>query len=191
MRHIVPLTMLTLALAACGAAPQATAPSEAPAPSAAAQLATAMPAATAGPTSAPSDTPATATPQETAVAQPSQTSESSSPTAPAIERTARPTPAVERVPTTPPAPPVLGEAPADLLNQILADAAQRSGVDVASIVVERDQAVEWNDGSLGCPRPDMVYLQVITPGYHVVLQAGGSSYDYRADERGRFLLCES
>jgi hypothetical protein len=191
MRYMILLTLLTLALTACGAAPQAAAPSQAPvAPSIDAGLATAVPAATAASTAAPTRASLTATPQESAVPDTAATPQSSSPIAPAIDRTARPAPAVERVPTTPPAAAVVGEVPADLLGQILADAAQRSGVDVASIVVERGEAVEWSDGSLGCPRPGMVYLQVITPGYHVVLQAGGSSYDYRADERGRFLLCQ-
>jgi hypothetical protein len=85
---------------------------------------------------------------------------------------------------------VVGEVPADLMDKILADAAQRSGVAAASIVERVGQAVEWPDGSLGCPKPGVVYLQVIVPGYHVVLLAGAGSYDYRADARGRFLLCK-
>ncbi|MEI7768763.1 MAG: hypothetical protein WCI67_02185, partial [Chloroflexales bacterium] len=85
---------------------------------------------------------------------------------------------------------VVGEVPTDLLDKILADAAQLSGVPAASIVVQVGQAVEWPDGALGCPQPGVVYLQVITPGYHVVLLAGARSYDYRAAERGRFFVCK-
>jgi hypothetical protein len=85
---------------------------------------------------------------------------------------------------------VVGEVPADLMDKILADATQRSGVAAAAIIVQMGQAVEWPDGSLGCPKPGVAYLQVITPGYHVVLVAGASSYDYRADARGRFFVCK-
>jgi hypothetical protein len=95
----------------------------------------------------------------------------------------------------PPAPsqPPLGGAnavPQDLLDKIIADAAQRSGVDRAQIVVQSGQAVEWPDSSLGCPQPGMAYMQVITPGYKVVLAAGEATYDYHASERGSFLLCK-
>jgi hypothetical protein len=83
----------------------------------------------------------------------------------------------------------VGEVPVDLMDKIRADAAQRSGVAVASIVEQVGQAVEWPDGSLGCPKPGVAYLQVITPGYHVVLVAGVGSYDYRANDRGHFFLC--
>jgi hypothetical protein len=42
------------------------------------------------------------------------------------------------------------------------------------------QAVEWSDTSLGCPQPDMMYAQVITPGYRIVLAAEGQLYVYHA-----------
>jgi hypothetical protein len=84
---------------------------------------------------------------------------------------------------------VVGEVPADLLAKIMADAAQRSGVAAASIVVQQGEAVEWGDSSLGCPQPGIAYMQVITPGYQVVLQAGAETYDYHADSRDRFIVC--
>jgi hypothetical protein len=184
IRHILPITLLAAALAACGASPQAAAPSPVPAAPADAPVATAVPAATSGPVATP---PPSATPQESAVPDPRPTQ---SPTTLALSRTTRPTPAVDQVPAAPGGPSVVGEVPADLLDKILADAAQRSGADLASIVVERGEAVEWPNGALGCPKPGVAYLQVVTAGYHLVLRAAGSRYDYRADARGRFLLCQ-
>jgi hypothetical protein len=87
-------------------------------------------------------------------------------------------------------PPVTGEAPASLLEDIRADLAQRSGADREEMVVIRDQAITWNDGSLGCPQPGVFYTQALVPGYWVVLQVGEVEYDYRATERGYFVLCE-
>ncbi len=87
--------------------------------------------------------------------------------------------------------PVTGEVPSALLAEIVADAALRSGVAEAGIVVVRGESVTWSDGSLGCPQPGMNYTQALVPGYWVVLDADGTEYDYRASERGFFTLCES
>jgi hypothetical protein len=48
---------------------------------------------------------------------------------------------------------------------------------------------DWPDGSLGCPQPGMLYTQVLTPGYQVVVEAGGEEYDYRMGRTGTFRLC--
>lgn len=91
---------------------------------------------------------------------------------------------------TPEHPPVVGEAPSELLEAIIADLAQRIGVDTQSIVVIRAESVVWNDGSLGCPKPGEFYTQALVNGYWVVLKVGESEYDYRASQNGYFFLCE-
>ena len=42
--------------------------------------------------------------------------------------------------------------------------------------VQNARAVDWPDSSLGCPQPGMMYLQVITPGFKVMLKAGEEIY---------------
>jgi hypothetical protein len=83
-----------------------------------------------------------------------------------------------------------GSAPRDLIDGILADAASRTGLAAESLSVDARHVV-WNDGSLGCPEPGMSYIQVLTPGWHVLVRAGSRTLDYRASERGSFRLCES
>lgn len=95
----------------------------------------------------------------------------------------------ERVPAEEPAP-VTGEVPEELLDAIREDLAQRLGVDTKGLQPVRAESVNWNDGSLGCPRPDQVYTQAITPGYHVVFEVDETYYDYRATRKGFFMLCE-
>jgi hypothetical protein len=87
--------------------------------------------------------------------------------------------------------PVTGEAPAELLERIVADLAQRLDVEKGAVSVVIAQSVTWSDGSLGCPQPDMLYTQALVPGYRVVLVTAGRQYDYRASSRGYFFLCES
>lgn len=87
--------------------------------------------------------------------------------------------------------PLQGEAPRDIMDDVLQDAMQRSGAGLESITVLRAEAVEWPDGSLGCPSPGVEYLQVVTPGYWIELQIGDIKYDYRATQSGNFRLCEN
>jgi hypothetical protein len=86
---------------------------------------------------------------------------------------------------------VVGEVPPDLLAKIIADLEGRLGPGGPAITVTRAEAVVWNDGSLGCPQPGVLYTQALMNGYRVVLQAGSDSYDYRAAEQGFFFVCES
>ncbi|MBT8135442.1 MAG: hypothetical protein KJO54_00380 [Gammaproteobacteria bacterium] len=80
--------------------------------------------------------------------------------------------------------------PAELLQKIRADLAERSGTD-RGISVQLAEAVVYNDGSLGCPEPGMMYTQALVNGYRVVLQQDGQQFDYRASERGYFRLCQN
>jgi hypothetical protein len=50
------------------------------------------------------------------------------------------------------------------------------------------EQVDWPDSSLGCPQPDMMYAQVITPGYRVVLALGDQEYVYHTST-GRAVYC--
>jgi hypothetical protein len=106
------------------------------------------------------------------------------------ERTALPTPEPLDTPDEPTAgTPVEGEVPPDLLQALLNDLAERLGLPVNQITVVHSHVTEWNDCSLGCPQPDMLYLQVITPGFRVVLAAQDQIYNYHTDRRGSFILC--
>jgi hypothetical protein len=80
--------------------------------------------------------------------------------------------------------------PEALLSQVLADAATRTGVAVADLVVAEAWRKVWSDGSLGCPRPGEYYTQALVPGWHVLVRAGPETLDYRLTERGYFALCE-
>jgi hypothetical protein len=69
------------------------------------------------------------------------------------------------------------------------DLAQRLGIAAEGIQVVSVEYIEWEDSSLGCPQPGMMYADVITPGYRIVLSAGGREYDYRTSLRD-ITLCK-
>jgi len=70
------------------------------------------------------------------------------------------------------------------------DLTRRTGLSHQAIRLVSVESVQWPDASLGCPQPDRMYAQVITPGFRVVLRAAGEVYTYHADRGERLILCE-
>ena len=77
-----------------------------------------------------------------------------------------------------------------LVEKARRDAAGKAGLAPEQVTVESVRAVEWRDTSLGCPKPGMMYAQVITPGYLIVLRAGGKTYQYHADRGQQVVTCD-
>jgi hypothetical protein len=71
-----------------------------------------------------------------------------------------------------------------------ADLARRLDLALEGIRLVSIEAVQWRDASLGCPRPGMLYAQVLTPGYRVTLEAAGQEYAYHTDRGQRVVLCK-
>ncbi len=77
-----------------------------------------------------------------------------------------------------------------LVEQAIADLSLRLNIEADEIIVIQAQSVVWSDGSLGCPQPGMEYIQVLTEGARIVLQAEGKLYDYHSGGRRGAFLCE-
>lgn len=71
-----------------------------------------------------------------------------------------------------------------------ADLGQRLGLDAVSIEVVQAQAVMWPNSGLGCPEPDMGYMDVLTPGVLIRLRTGGKLYQYHGGKSSVPFLCE-
>lgn len=74
------------------------------------------------------------------------------------------------------------------VDRATADLAARRGLEPAAIAVVLVEAVEWPDGSLGCPEPGRAYPQVITPGWRILLQAAGETVAYHANAAGTVVV---
>ena len=83
----------------------------------------------------------------------------------------------------------MANAPAEMIEAALDDAANRSTTARADIKVTSAEPVTWPDGSLGCPQPGMMYTQALVAGYRIVLQAGEQTLNYHAMSRGRPVFC--
>ena len=78
---------------------------------------------------------------------------------------------------------VWGKAPAAALKA-RADLAERMQIDPDAIKLVSVEAVEWPDGCLGVQTPGVMCTMVITPGYRVILEAGGKQYEYHTNASG-------
>ena len=70
------------------------------------------------------------------------------------------------------------------------DLTEQSGTPADEIAIVSVEPVEWSDASLGCPQEGMMYAQVITPGFLIILEAGGQQYEYHANQRDTVVLCQ-
>ena len=77
-----------------------------------------------------------------------------------------------------------------LIDEAIADLAQRLDVPVADITVVAARSVVWPDGSIGCPQPDMLYTQVQVDGAWVHLAFDGETYAYHTGGNRGLFLCE-
>jgi len=93
------------------------------------------------------------------------------------------------MPSPSPSPETIDDNP--LVKQARQDLAQRLDVPIEDIELIQFEAVVWPDASLGCPRPGMVYAQVLSQGYLVVLKAEDKEYEYHAGKGAEAFYCES
>ena len=59
-----------------------------------------------------------------------------------------------------------------------------------AVTVKEVTPMTWPDASLGCPRIGVMYIQVVTPGYQVVLDADGHTFTFHTDAKDRVVLCK-
>lgn len=70
--------------------------------------------------------------------------------------------------------------------------AAQTGIDLGAMEVVSIEEVEWPNGALGCPQPGQMYMEVITPGYRVVIEAEGETYQIHTNHDGSsVVICDS
>ncbi|MEO7839490.1 MAG: hypothetical protein ABIU06_09080 [Anaerolineales bacterium] len=79
----------------------------------------------------------------------------------------------------------------DLIEKTKEDLAQRLSISIPQITLVEATEMEWSDSSLDCPQPGMEYLQVLTPGYRILLESSGNVYEYHSNRDAYFIYCEN
>jgi hypothetical protein len=99
------------------------------------------------------------------------------------------TPALTQEETDMPPTPLPDEAAEKIVTLVKQNLAQRLNIAIDQIVLLEIKSVVWRDASLGCPKPAIDYIRVETPGYRIVLEASGQTYNYHTDQVKRFVMC--
>ena len=69
--------------------------------------------------------------------------------------------------------------------------AGKLGVGANELTLVRSNATEWPDASLGCPKPGMMYVQAITPGYEITFEHQGANYAVHSNsDASQMTSCE-
>ena len=71
------------------------------------------------------------------------------------------------------------------------DLASRLFVSIDQVSLVKAGPVNWANLSLGCPQPGLVYAEVITPGYLVILRSGEKQYEYHAGKDQAAFFCKN
>jgi len=80
-----------------------------------------------------------------------------------------------------------GDAQRRLVEQAKQDLARRLSVTEGEIQLVEFEQVMWRDASLGCPRPGMMYAQVVREGFRIGLRAGKRGFAYHSGGGEPFL----
>jgi hypothetical protein len=86
--------------------------------------------------------------------------------------------------------PVIDPALQPQIDHAQQDLATRLGIAPTDIEVLEAYTVTWPDGSLGCPMPDMAYIQVLMDGALIRLRAFDAVYEYHSGATRPPFLCE-
>jgi hypothetical protein len=85
----------------------------------------------------------------------------------------------------------LPSPPTPALTAAVAHLAAELDISPDEVNALSSEPVDWPDASLGCPRPGMMYAQVITPGYRFRLEAPGEQYEVHTDLTGQcVVICQ-
>ena len=98
-------------------------------------------------------------------------------------------------PTEKPAMPTEGSATQmpgqdEMVRQSTAFLEQQFKIASDAVTVKEVTPMSWPDASLGCPKIGVMYIQVITPGFQIVLDANGHTFTFHTDAKDRVVLCK-
>ncbi|OQY47593.1 MAG: hypothetical protein B6242_04550 [Anaerolineaceae bacterium 4572_78] len=75
------------------------------------------------------------------------------------------------------------------ISQAKTDLASLLEIPESDISVKQSQFVTWRDGSIGCPKPGMMYTQALVPGYLIELKVGKKIYHYHGGNNRPPVFC--
>jgi hypothetical protein len=89
----------------------------------------------------------------------------------------------------PPVTPAPVEEPFMIIEETaVTNLAMALGIPEDEIVVTSFKEVTWSNGCLGINNLEIACTEALVPGYQLLLEAGGETYEYRSDRNGTIIL---
>jgi len=77
----------------------------------------------------------------------------------------------------------------DKAKTMLTDLRKNKNLKPSDVKLVSIESREWPNGALGCPEPGAMYIQMITSGYVIILEADNTQYQFNTDTRQSVKLC--
>ncbi len=93
---------------------------------------------------------------------------------------------------TPSVPPTSGTASAgaqEMVDLSIQALKEKFNIPADSVSVTEVTPMTWPDASLGCPKRGVLYIQTVTPGFQILLEANGHMFTFHTDEKSLTVLC--
>ena len=58
-----------------------------------------------------------------------------------------------------------------------------------AVTVGEVTPMTWPDASLGCPKKGVLYIQAVTPGFQILLEANQHVFTFHTNENDLVVLC--
>ncbi|WP_228055537.1 hypothetical protein [Lusitaniella coriacea] len=78
-----------------------------------------------------------------------------------------------------------------LIQTVLEEITQKTGIPANSLQIEQTQAQTWSDGCLGLAQPDEFCTQALVSGWRIVVSDGEQTWVYRTDRAGQNIRPET
>ncbi len=80
------------------------------------------------------------------------------------------------------------QAPGPAQQTAVKQLAANLGIPESSVKPASSTLMEWPDGCLGAAQQGVMCSQIVTPGYLIVLEAGGRQYEYHTNQDGSMIV---
>jgi len=74
------------------------------------------------------------------------------------------------------------------VERVIKSYAAQNNLDVSTIRLVSSEQVDWPDGCLGVVKPGMMCIQVITPGYRIILEVNGRAVELHSTISGDYYV---
>ena len=75
-----------------------------------------------------------------------------------------------------------------VVDKVITDYARQSNLDPANVHLMFYEIVDWPDGCLGVFQEGVMCIQVITPGYRIIVDVNGSTVELHSNITGDYFL---